>query len=101
MCAGLAATIPTGSEALLSGSGLDDPQLRAALADLLPGWYGDITTLLIAAQFGATIAFGILLMRTPSGEFYRPPVAEGPAGLWPFIRPDDQEPGATEGGTTA
>jgi hypothetical protein len=57
--------------------------------------------LLIAAQFGATIAFGILLTRTPSGEFYRPPATEGPAGLWTFIRPDEHEPGASDGGTTA
>jgi hypothetical protein len=92
LCAGLAVAIPTGTEALVTGSGLDDPQLRAAVADLLPRWYGDVTTVLSAAQFAATIGFGILLMRTPSGEFYRPPGTEGPAGLWTFIRPDDQEP---------
>lgn len=91
LCAGLAFAIPTGTDALVSGSGLDAP-VRAALEDLLPGWYGDVTTLLVAAQFGATIGFGVLLMRTPSGEFYHPPVTEGPAGLWTFARPDDQEP---------
>ena len=106
LCAGLALAIPTGSDALLSGSALDNAQVRAALADLLPGWYADITTLLIAAQFGATIGFGVLLMRATSGEFYNPPATEGPAGLWTFVRREDREPGGTDtgpagGGTTA
>ena len=97
LCAGLALAIPTGTDALLSGSPLDGAQVRAALGDLLPGWYPDVTTLLIAAQFGATIGFGVLLLRGPSGEFYNPPVTEGPAGLWTFARRTEEEPGGGDG----
>ena len=82
--------IPTGLDALVSPNGGEaSAVVRQALADLLPGWYSDFTTILVAARLAAILAFSYLLLRSTSGEFYERRHLDAPAGLWTFARRSD------------
>ena len=81
---GLALVLASSPENLVSPDGSETPAVGKALSDLLFGWYPAVTSVLMAVQLAATIAFSLLLMRTASGEFYHRPHEDGPAGLWTF-----------------
>jgi hypothetical protein len=78
---GLGFVIAGGPDLLVSPHGLETPEERRALDDLLPVWYPGLTSLLVTAQAAATIAFSVLLAGTPSGDFYHVP-PDGTGGLW-------------------
>ena len=89
MSFGLALVLASSPETLVSPDGSDTPAVSKALDDLLIGWYPSVTSVLVAAQLAAMLAFSLLLLRTASGEFYHRQREDGPAGLWTFAPRSD------------
>jgi hypothetical protein len=84
---GLSIMIASSPELGTEPSEFDTPAVRAAASDLLAGWYPVVTSLLVAVQLVAALAFSLLLLRESASDFYARPHQNGPVGLWNFVRP--------------
>jgi hypothetical protein len=85
VCTGLILVIAAGPDAIVSPTGGESPQVRAALADLLVGWYPVFTSFLVTAELAATFAYSVLLFGLPASDFYYWR-RQGKGGLWTAVR---------------
>ena len=89
--AGLLGLVLTGSPETLTTPGAQDPPaLKAALNDLLLGWYPSLTSVLTVAGVALLIAYVVFLFREGAGDFYRGSQADGEVGLWNYVPKADR-----------
>jgi hypothetical protein len=77
------------TETRVQGQPTDPAEMRAALADLLPAWYGVAASLAAAGMLALLVAAAIALLRSSASDYYRGSSEGGIVALYTHARPPD------------